>query len=420
MQTNILLPKKIAVIEFSSTSCKLIIGDVRGLVEGFCWGRPVFHNKSTLTNVWFDLHVRKLSPATILSNKLLRVITEFKKEIKDNMVDHFVCVSTSGYRNGHQEILLRELVENEIGCSIYPLSNSEETSATISAYLWSKTRGGSSCLFIDQGGGSTELSVLDANGETVDSKMIPRGTLSVMKSLLDSEEALEDALNQVPNYDFSYPISHDLEVVASGSAITRCLDMRSNQFQHERVLAKSLLEQRVAQLKRKLLADFSSIRELKQAMCKQNKSAFQIQNDLKSVLGLQMMLSVLNKIGREYIRVNGAGLRYGIFLQQLLNFYPEFFLNPAKYQIIWNDVQLQEGEVVTGVVSKINRFGVFVQFDQYEGLVHYRKLKKKGIFHPQKYFTSKDSLRVRITSVMDGSKGTKINLSLWDLHGERL
>ena len=48
------------------------------------------------------------------------------------------------------------------------------------------------------------------------------------------------------------------------------------------------------------------------------------------------------------------------------------------------------------------------------------RLKKKGIFQPRKYFAMQTSLKVRITSVMEDTKGTKINLSLWDLSGERL
>ena len=316
-------PKKIAVMEFSSTACKLLIGDVEHLMNGFCWGRPAFHNKSILTNVWFDMHIRNWSPAKIFNSKLRPAIADLRSEAEAYSVDRLFCVATSGYRADKREDLLRRMVEGDLRSPLTALFGDEESAATITAYLWSRNRSRGACLFIDQGGGSTELSSLDAEGRVLQNHVVPWGTLSSMGRLLSSGGALSAALEENPGTGIPIEVSDDMELVGSGSALTMCLGQRNNQNQHERILAKSLLEEQRNRLKRRLLERFDDIADLKTALLSPGGEAGFYQSELKNLLGLQMYLSLMEHYRRDRIRVNGTGLRYGVFHQKLVELYPE-------------------------------------------------------------------------------------------------
>jgi small subunit ribosomal protein S1 len=61
--------------------------------------------------------------------------------------------------------------------------------------------------------------------------------------------------------------------------------------------------------------------------------------------------------------------------------------------------RLQPGEVVSGVVTHITRFGVFVDLGGVEGLIHVSELSWGHVRHPQDVVSCGDQLRVRVLSV---------------------
>ena len=390
------------------------------LKDGFCWGHPAFVNRSVLTNTWFDLHVRGWGAKTLIHKKLRPAIEELKKILSKSSVDRLVCVATSGYRSSEKERVLLRMLEAEVASKVYTLSGEEETTATIEAYLWSRKRRVDQCLFVDQGGGSTELSLLNARGQRMEYEVLPFGTLSSLRGLLLETGSLHEALSRPIEVLSRLNIPSKIDVVASGSALTQCLDVRSNQQQHERVLAKSLLSDRSDQIKRRLLQQFSDVETVKNVLIAHDKKAFYFQNEIKNFLGLQMFLSLLEQIKKNSIRINGAGLRYGIFKQQMLKYYPNFDEDSASYAYLWQETPLEEGKIVEGVISRINRIGIFVRFGRYEGVIHNRKLKRKGIPRPRECFEMKSALRVRITAISKEEGKRRINLSMWDIHGQRL
>ena len=332
MSGHVLRPKKLAVLEFSSTSCKLLIGNVRQLTEGFRWGEPAFVNRSVMTNAWFDLHVRKWGAKTVFQRKLQPAIMDLRTVLLKHSPDSIHCVATSGFRKTQMEKALRRMLEAELTQQIHVLSAEEEAKATVDAYLWSKTRGDRACLFIDQGGGTTEIAHLQENGDRSLSHSLPMGTLSALVRFVHQKQSLEELFSAV-DVPTSLVLPTDLNVVASGSALTNCLGLRSNQRQHERVLAKSFLEERTEQIQRRIRLQYTNAEQVREILLQTDQRSMFLQNEIKSWSGLQFFIRVLEAANQDRIRINGAGLRYGIFRQQLNRHYPDFEQHPERYDL---------------------------------------------------------------------------------------
>lgn len=71
---------------------------------------------------------------------------------------------------------------------------------------------------------------------------------------------------------------------------------------------------------------------------------------------------------------------------------------------------LSGDKVVKARVNNTTTFGVFVDIDNVEGLIHYTELSHKGPVNPQKYFKVGDELEVKILGYDEGKK--RLTLSL--------
>ncbi len=77
----------------------------------------------------------------------------------------------------------------------------------------------------------------------------------------------------------------------------------------------------------------------------------------------------------------------------------------------WNDIKV--GSIVSGPVSSITTFGIFIDIGGYEGLVHVSRLSRKRIDNPKNFAKKGDILQAKVVEVDLDKK--RIGLSISDL-----
>lgn len=77
----------------------------------------------------------------------------------------------------------------------------------------------------------------------------------------------------------------------------------------------------------------------------------------------------------------------------------------------WNEIKI--GDVVSGPVSSITTFGIFIEIGGYEGLVHVSRLSRKRVDNPKNFAKKGDVLKAKVIEVDLEKK--RIGLSISDL-----
>lgn len=77
----------------------------------------------------------------------------------------------------------------------------------------------------------------------------------------------------------------------------------------------------------------------------------------------------------------------------------------------WNEIKV--GDIVSGPVSSITTFGIFIDIGGYEGLVHISRLSRKKIDNPKNFAKKGDVLQAKVVEVDVDKK--RIGLSIVDL-----
>ena len=77
----------------------------------------------------------------------------------------------------------------------------------------------------------------------------------------------------------------------------------------------------------------------------------------------------------------------------------------------WNNIKV--GDIVSGPVSSITTFGIFIDIGGYEGLVHISRLSRKKIDNPKNFAKKGDILQAKVVEVDTERK--RIGLSIVDL-----
>jgi len=77
----------------------------------------------------------------------------------------------------------------------------------------------------------------------------------------------------------------------------------------------------------------------------------------------------------------------------------------------WNEIKV--GDIVSGPVSSITTFGIFIDIGGYEGLVHVSRLSRKRIDNPKNFAKKGDILQAKVIEVDTEKK--RIGLSIVDL-----
>jgi exopolyphosphatase/pppGpp-phosphohydrolase/predicted RNA-binding protein with RPS1 domain len=411
-------PRKVAVLELSTRAVKLLIGDRSKLEDSFSW--PAFRNEAHLTYTGTLLDSSNTLSIPGFRERVLPRIKQLLSVAKKAGVERLYCIATAAYRSATNRNEILRILKEELNLNSQILDRREEAKATILAYLWSTTqvyRQEDKIVLIDQGGGSTEVSIFDKNGRILDSAPIPVGTTSAINSMFVNAYC-ETSLDSILAEGVKAPRNSILRntrsltkqgpfaaVIGVGTAITKT-KQGNNRSQHESYLTTSRISEVYQRNRDSILNTFSGIEELFEAVekSKLETKTNSLYSKLITLVGLFMFQEILSRLNSSGITINGTGLRYGVFFEKTRSL-P--FPKPKSYGA------LRERTINQGIVSGFQNYGVFVNIGTVTGLIYISQFRRLKI-EPTDFLKINKPIRVFIDSLSESSGRLRVELSLWD------
>ncbi|MEJ7912030.1 MAG: exopolyphosphatase [Chitinophagaceae bacterium] len=170
---------KLAAIDLGSNACRLLINDV--LVNP---GRKPEFTKLALVRVplrlGFDVFdTGRISEGKI--DKLIKTIQSYKYLLEVYDVEHLKTCATSAMRDATNAAEIITRVQAETGIEIKVITGDEEASFIYENHIAENLNTQESYLYIDVGGGSTELTFF-SDGKLIFKKSIDIGTIRLLKN----------------------------------------------------------------------------------------------------------------------------------------------------------------------------------------------------------------------------------------------
>ncbi len=170
-----------AAIDIGSNAVRLLINTI------YETKNTVTFNKTSLVRVPIRLGQdvftqEKISKKTI--NRLIDAMTAYKLLMNVYNVDHYRAFATSAMREAKNSAEAIKNVKEKSGVEIEVISGEEEAEIIFSSDLKNFLESSNYYLFVDVGGGSTEVSLLN-KGEVSHSKSFPIGTVRLLDKKID-------------------------------------------------------------------------------------------------------------------------------------------------------------------------------------------------------------------------------------------
>jgi exopolyphosphatase / guanosine-5'-triphosphate,3'-diphosphate pyrophosphatase len=175
---------RLAAIDIGSNAARLLISDVSTTN-----GRTEF-NKVNLVRVplrlGFDVFDKKeISPEKM--DMILHTIKAYKHLVEAYKVDHLKAAATSAMRDAVNARAIIEQVEQETGILIEVISGGSEASLIYENHIAENMESSNAYLYIDVGGGSTELTFF-AENKLVFSASFNIGTIRLLKGQVGDDQ----------------------------------------------------------------------------------------------------------------------------------------------------------------------------------------------------------------------------------------
>ena len=327
---------KIGVIELSTKAVKLLIGNVPSEIRNKKFDFKMFIRDGVKTSTGRGLNTKNVMDMDYFRNNVLPIIQRSVKKAKEQGVDCLYSVATAAYRTATNRDEIIRCIKDEAGLNVRILKKEEEARATIDAYVFSaedkmELMKHKYIMMIDQGGGSTEVSLFK-NGEYVDSYSINLGT-EVLRTLLFKESTeqttLRHALNTTDklirerldafytNMQKVLPIGEDIFTISVGTAITTATGRKGNAKQHGCVLTLESLIDKISHIDTQLKNEYTYVSDLYSDINISGTRADNIDRNVVMRIGLPMFTILMKKLGISQLTVSGTGLWYGIYFQNL-------------------------------------------------------------------------------------------------------
>jgi exopolyphosphatase/guanosine-5'-triphosphate,3'-diphosphate pyrophosphatase len=209
---------KLAAIDIGSNAARLLINDV---IIG-PQGKPEFV-KLTLVRVplrlGFDVFERgEISPERI--QMLIKTIQSYKLLIDVYKVKHYITAATSAMRDAANAKEILQQVKKETGMEIKVISGGDEASFIYENHVAEKLSSQESYLYIDVGGGSTELTLF-SDGKLAAKESFNIGTIRLLKNQV-SEDNWNEMRNFIKRKTTGY---HHITAIGSGGNINKIFSL---------------------------------------------------------------------------------------------------------------------------------------------------------------------------------------------------
>lgn len=440
----------IGILELSTRAVKSMTINVPELWNGFKWKSPYFTNNADLTHTGQLLNHEKMMNLSEFRKVILPVIEKHLNTLKKQGCTHIYAIATAAYRGSKNNDQILELLK-KIDLDVMILTRDQEADYTSRAFRWAQTSPkeyeNRDILLIDQGGGSTEVSLLDPQGKMIQRGNIPLGTESATNSLYTNftdSRSFKDILIEAPKYLRRTVNDNTLDVVKAiktrpqapiivglGTAITKATNKKTNASQHNTIMTKDAIDAFI-QTNLSTLQNQQTISNIKElyayienhTFSKRKRNEVNYYDRLIHYLGCVMYMHLLDRFEANQLVVSGSGLRYGVAhsaLEELSQEYlkvsygvgslPKTLENqlkelskPVEYQGV------KEGDVINGNVINVADFGVFVNLGSVDGLLHISQYPKH--FDPDDLYRG-ESIKVKVHSIKpDFKKAGKMKIDL--------
>ena len=246
---------KLAAIDIGSNAARLLISEVTKLPKK----DPVF-NKINLVRVPLRLGFDVFETGEISKPKvkmLMQTLKAYQHLLDAYQIKHVYACATSAMRDAKNSKDIIRKVKLETGIEIHVISGQEEASFIYENHVAENLDSDHSYLYIDVGGGSTELTFF-ANGELVSKESFNIGTIRLLKNQIK-----EKTWDEVKDY-VKKNIKSALPSIAIGSGgnITKILSM--SKLKEGKPLSLDLLKDYYKELSSVSLEDRMNLYGLKE------------------------------------------------------------------------------------------------------------------------------------------------------------
>ncbi|MGZ8538112.1 MAG: Ppx/GppA phosphatase family protein [Flavisolibacter sp.] len=282
---------KLAAIDIGSNAARLLISEVIPRPQG----KPDFI-KLTLVRVPLRLGFDVFEKGEISPEKqemLIKTIHSYKLLIDVYQVKHFITAATSAMRDAANAKYILEQVKNETGIDIKVISGEEEASSIYENHVAENLNTNESYLYIDVGGGSTELTFF-SDGKLIDKKSFDIGTIRLLKN-----QVTEDHWNAMKEFIRQKTVGyHHITAIGSGGNINKVFSLSKRK--EGKPLSLELL--------RNYYKEFSSL------SLPQRISLYQLREDRADVIvpAILIYINVMRWAEAEEIFVPKIGLADGL------------------------------------------------------------------------------------------------------------
>ena len=183
---------KLAAIDIGSNAARLLIDEVIHLPNG----KPEFL-KMTLVRVPLRLGFDVFETGRISeqkADKLIKTIASYKLLLDVYDIEHLITAATSAMRDASNAKEILERVKAETGIDIQVITGDQEATYIYENNVAENMNVNESYLYIDVGGGSTELTFF-SDGKMIFKRSFDIGTIRLLKN-----QVPESAWNEMKNF----------------------------------------------------------------------------------------------------------------------------------------------------------------------------------------------------------------------------
>jgi exopolyphosphatase / guanosine-5'-triphosphate,3'-diphosphate pyrophosphatase len=282
---------KLAAIDIGSNAARLLINDVIQIPDG-----PTNFIKLSLVRVPLRLGFDVFETGTLSDlkiDKLIKTIQSYKLLLDVYEVDHLKACATSAMRDATNAAEVLQLVKTNTGIDLKVISGQEEATFIYENHVAENMNKDSSYLYIDVGGGSTELTFF-SDGKLVNKNSFNIGTIRLLKNQVP-ESAWDEMRNFIKTQTKGY---HHITCIGSGGNINKIFSLS------KRKVGKPLN----LELLRNYYREFNSI------TLSQRMSLYKLREDRADVIvpALLIFINVMRWSESEEIYVPQIGLADGL------------------------------------------------------------------------------------------------------------
>lgn len=286
-------PLTFAAVDIGSNAARLLIKKVEENSEA---SLPL--KKELLVRVPLRLGFDVFAKGEISPDKakdIERLMKAYKQLVKIYKVDMIRLCATSAMRDAANSAEILKKIKESTGFEIEILTGEEEAKIVYNNHLERGALDLGSCLYVDVGGGSTELNLM-SEGELKVSRSFDIGTIRILTGLVgpDRWQAMQNFLRLAT---MKY---RDITIVGSGGNINKLYKLATNKNDKDDSMSVSALR--------------AVYEKLKGLTVEQRMNKYGMREDRADVIvpAAEVFLTIADTIGAERIVVPRIGVADGI------------------------------------------------------------------------------------------------------------